>query len=198
MPYRKGVVSPDPKVSASEGMGGSVPSKVMPRGLARYGRGPTFKSADDGAQGNTGEQRVCKAKGQGADVVTAKVLGPLGGEVMGVLWRRSQASVGEIEADLNRLRSKPLSYKTVLTICGPLETRGLVGHEKIGRAYHYRPLLTERDLLASEAHRQVADLMERFGSLAVSGFLAEMGPNFESLHNLKRLYADEDNEDSNL
>lgn len=124
-------------------------------------------------------------------LVTAKVLGPLAAAVMGILWRRSRASVGEIEADLNAARGKTLSYKTVLTICTRLETRGLLAHDQAGRAYHYRPLLTEKELLAREARRQVSELMERFGDLAISGFLDELGAAPGQLARLAKILGDE-------
>lgn len=124
--------------------------------------------------------------------MAARILGPLGAAVMGVLWRRSAANVGEIEAELNESRTKALSYKTVLTICARLEERGLLSHVKEGRAYRYRPLVSATELLASEARKQVAVLMERFGDLAVSTFLEEVETNPDHLRALERLLEESD------
>ena|SRR5688572_24369517 len=62
--------------------------------------------------------------------------------VMSVLWRLQTATVGDVVDALRKKRT--VSYSTVQTILRILETKGYVAHEKVGRAFVYRPLVDER------------------------------------------------------
>ena len=56
---------------------------------------------------------------------------------MAVLWDLESATVAEVNERLD----DDLAYNTVLTILRILESKGLAGREKDGRAHRYRPLL---------------------------------------------------------
>ena len=62
--------------------------------------------------------------------------------VMGVLWRLQTATVGDVVDALRKKRT--VSYSTVQTILRILETKGYVAHEKVARAFVYRPVVDER------------------------------------------------------
>ena len=62
--------------------------------------------------------------------------------VMGVLWQRGRVTVGDVVAALKRKR--PVTYSTVQTVLRILEAKGYVAHEKVARAFVYRPLIDER------------------------------------------------------
>lgn len=62
-------------------------------------------------------------------------------ELMEVLWRKGEASVGEIVEGLPEER---LAYSSVLTVMRILEQKGYVTHEKEGRAFIYRPLVDQQ------------------------------------------------------
>lgn len=64
-------------------------------------------------------------------------------EVLKVLWLQENATVQEIRDTLEEDGVK-LAYTTVLTILQIMDRKGLVGHKKIGKAYHYFPRL-QRD-----------------------------------------------------
>ena len=51
-------------------------------------------------------------------------------DVMAVLWEQGSATVNEV----NERLEDELAYTTVLTILRILEEKGLVGHDKEGRA----------------------------------------------------------------
>jgi BlaI family transcriptional regulator, penicillinase repressor len=59
--------------------------------------------------------------------------------VMAVLWERRTSTVADVVAALEQ--KSPVSYSTVQTILRILETKGYVAHEKIARAFLYRPLV---------------------------------------------------------
>jgi BlaI family transcriptional regulator, penicillinase repressor len=58
------------------------------------------------------------------------------------LWRRGEATVQDVQQDLDR----PLAQSTVATLLGRMEKRGLVTHRVAGRQYVYRSLVTEPDV----------------------------------------------------
>jgi predicted transcriptional regulator len=86
------------------------------------------------------------------------MLGPLEAEVMKIIWVRGTALVSEIEEILNRRRNVPLAYKTVLTICTRLGEKGVLSHEKEGRAFRFYPTMTESEFVAAQASKATAAL----------------------------------------
>ena len=60
---------------------------------------------------------------------------------MSVLWDLGTATVAEV----NERLEDDLAYNTVLTVLRILESKGLVGHIKEGRAHHYHPLLAREE-----------------------------------------------------
>ena len=81
-------------------------------------------------------------------------------DVMSVLWDLGSATVNEVSAQLD----DDLAYTTVLTVLRILESKGLVGHEREGRAHRYHPLLARR-----EAGRSVLDRLREKGLLRLHG-----------------------------
>jgi predicted transcriptional regulator len=91
-------------------------------------------------------------------------------EVMGALWKRGQATVHELMADLD----KDVAYTTVLTLVRILEQKGYATHRSHpdgGRAHLYLPAVEEAGVRRSH----VRDLVDRlFGGKAealVTGLL---------------------------
>lgn len=62
--------------------------------------------------------------------------------VMAVLWQRQTATVGDVVVALKRKR--PVTYSTVQTILRILETKGYLTHDKVERAFVYRPVVDQR------------------------------------------------------
>ena len=60
--------------------------------------------------------------------------------VMGVLWERHAATVADV---VGALKKRPVTYSTVQTILRILETKGYVAHDKVARAFVYRPLVDQ-------------------------------------------------------
>ena len=57
-------------------------------------------------------------------------------EILKILWQREKATVREI-CDVLRPAGGELAYTTVLTLLQIMEQKGLVGHDQVGKAYHY-------------------------------------------------------------
>ena len=74
-------------------------------------------------------------------------------EVMQVIWRLGSASVGAVQAVLERT----LAYTTVQTMLNILERKGKLRRELQGRAYVYSAKVTEAKALG----QGVSDLIDR-------------------------------------
>ena len=62
-------------------------------------------------------------------------------DCMRMLWALDEGTVHEVRARL--LPERPLAYTTVMTVMSSLRLKGMVGREKRGRAFVYRPLVLE-------------------------------------------------------
>jgi predicted transcriptional regulator len=116
-----------------------------------------------------------------------EMLGPLEAEVMEIIWMRGTALVSEVEEILNRRRTAPLAYKTVLTICTRLSEKGVLDHEKEGRAFRYYPTMTQPEFVAAQASKASKALLRRFGDVALSSFVDEVAADPEQLAVLRSL-----------
>lgn len=61
-------------------------------------------------------------------------------EVMKVLWSMEDATVGDVQEELEPQR--PLAYTTVMTVLDRLTRKHVVTRRKQGRGYVYRPALS--------------------------------------------------------
>ena len=81
--------------------------------------------------------------------------------IMQILWDRSEATLSEIRAALER--DRPTAATTVATVLSRLEQAGSVGHRDGDRARIYLPKIPRSDLQRSQA----ASLVDRlFGGRA--------------------------------
>ncbi|MDR1726992.1 MAG: BlaI/MecI/CopY family transcriptional regulator [Acidobacteriota bacterium] len=77
-------------------------------------------------------------------------------QIMKVVWNLGSATVKEVCASICQI--KPTAYTTILTLMGILEEKGALVHERVGRAYVYKPLLSKRQATKN----QVSDVIARF------------------------------------
>jgi predicted transcriptional regulator len=90
---------------------------------------------------------------------------------MAVLWRLKTASVGEVVNAINQARR--VTYSTVQTMLRILETKGYVTHDKIARAFVYRPLVDEHQARRRALRHLVSRLFEGSPSLLVLNVLQD-------------------------
>jgi predicted transcriptional regulator len=107
---------------------------------------------------------------------------------MSVLWQRHTATVGDVVAALKKRR--PVSYSTVQTILRILEEKGYVTHEKIARAFLYRPRVDERQARRRALRHMVSRLFNGSPSLLVLNVLEDDQIEPEELSRLKKLIED--------
>ena len=92
-------------------------------------------------------------------------------EVMAILWRIHPASVGDIVAALNERRA--VTYSTVQTMLRILETKGYVTHDKVARAFIYKPVVDERQARLRALRHLVRRLFDGSPSLLVLNVLED-------------------------
>jgi predicted transcriptional regulator len=105
--------------------------------------------------------------------------------VMGILWQLGTATVADVVAALKKKRV--VSYSTVQTILRILETKGYVAHEKLARAFVFRPLVDERLARRRALKHLVARLFNGSASLLVLNVLEDDQIDPDELQLLKKL-----------
>lgn len=102
--------------------------------------------------------------------------GELEGEVLAALWA---ADGPLVPADVQAAVGGDLAYTTVTTILVRLHDKGVIEREKVGRAYAYRPVVAETDIVAGQVRR----LLERGNSrtAVLQGLVEGLAPGDEKL-----------------
>ena len=108
--------------------------------------------------------------------------------VMSVLWQRETATVGDVVAVLTQEPGSDL--QPVQTILRILETKGYVTHEKVARAFVYRPAVDERQARQRALKHLVARLFNGSPSLLVLNVLEDEAIDRTELRRLKKLIRD--------
>jgi BlaI family penicillinase repressor len=113
--------------------------------------------------------------------------------IMTVLWDKERATVGDV---VTALRAKyPAAYSTVQTMLRILESKGYVKHEKMGRAFNYRPLVDQRQARRRALSHLVSRLFDNSHSLLVLNVLEDDRIDPAELERLKKLIQDAGQED---
>ena len=105
--------------------------------------------------------------------------------VMAVLWQLETATVGGVVAALAPERT--VSYSTVQTILRILEDKGYVAHDKIARAFIYRPVVDARQARRRALRHLATRLFNGSPSLLVMNVLHDEEMDPEELQRLKKL-----------
>ena len=107
---------------------------------------------------------------------------------MAILWDRQTATVGDVVVSLAKLR--PVSYSTVQTILRILEEKKYVAHDKVARAFIYRPRVDERQARRRALRHLAGRLFNGSPSLLVLNVLHDEEMDPDELRRLKKLIAD--------
>jgi predicted transcriptional regulator len=105
--------------------------------------------------------------------------------VMAVLWRLGRATVSEVAGALTR--GRPLTYSTVQTMLRILENKGYVTHEKVVRAFVYRPIVDERQARRRALRHLVSRLFNGSPSLLVLNVLEDEKLDKRELERVKKM-----------
>ena len=105
--------------------------------------------------------------------------------VMAVLWQLRTATVGDVVAALAPERA--VSYSTVQTILRILEDKAYVEHDKVARAFMYRPVVDERQARRRALRHLATRLFNGSPSLLVMNVLSDDEMDPDELQRLKKL-----------
>ena len=108
--------------------------------------------------------------------------------VMAVLWENQRATVADVVRALSKRRV--VSYSTVQTILRILETKGYVAHDKVARAFIYRPVVDERQARRRALRHLVSRLFKGSPGLLVLNVLEDERIDPDELRQLKKLIED--------
>ena len=87
-------------------------------------------------------------------------------QIMDIIYRQSEATVSEVHQAL----PDPPGYSSVRALMGVLEDKGLVKHKKRGRAYLYRPTISQNQARDSA----LKHVMQTFFDGSVAGVVASL------------------------
>jgi BlaI family transcriptional regulator, penicillinase repressor len=112
-------------------------------------------------------------------------------DIMRVLWDRGSATV----ADVHRaLAARGLAQATISTLLRRLEKKGVIAHDKVGREYAYRPLLSmdaaKRSLVTGMTKRMLPDTVPAL----IQALWKKRRISAEELAEVKALIADKERE----
>ena|SRR5262245_6362347 len=108
--------------------------------------------------------------------------------IMSVLWQRGTGTVSDVVAALKKKR--PVTYSTVQTILRILEDKGYVSHEKVARAFIYRPRVDERQARRRALRHLVSRLFNGSMGQLVLNVLEDGQIDAEEWKRLKKMIED--------
>jgi len=89
-------------------------------------------------------------------------------------------------AEVQAAMGGDLAYTTVMTILVRLHGKGLIERTKAGRAYAYRPVVAESEVVADQVRRLLAHGSDR--AAVLQGFIDGLRPEDEAM--LRAMLAD--------
>jgi len=106
-------------------------------------------------------------------------------ELMTILWRINEGSVGDVMEHLPKERN--LAYTSVSTILRILEQKGILAPRKEGRGHIYKPLLRKADYEAKAVNHVVDRVFDGTPVALVKQLLDSGKLNSQDLLDLKAL-----------
>jgi predicted transcriptional regulator len=102
--------------------------------------------------------------------------GELENAVLAALWASNDAMV---PADVQAAVGGDLAYTTVMTILVRLHEKGVIERSKTGRAFAYRPVVAEADVVADHVRRLLDQGQDR--AAVLQGLLDGLEPRDEQV-----------------
>ena len=105
-------------------------------------------------------------------------------QIMQIIWRLEKCYVNDI---LEAIKDSKPAYTTVSTIVRLLENKGFVGHELIGRAHLYYPLISKTSYRKSSFKQMMVGYFENNYHTLTNFFTKEEDLSLEQLEEIQRL-----------
>lgn len=88
------------------------------------------------------------------------VLGHLELSILEILWQRGESAVRDIVEMLNKGDDPPRAYTTAMTTLDRLYKKGILGRNKVDRAFVYSPLLSKKEFERRRAQSLISGLLQ--------------------------------------
>jgi len=109
-------------------------------------------------------------------------------QVLAVLWERGPSSVHAVRNAMPDGKNR--AYTTVLSVMQNLEKKGLVGHEPLGQANIYRPLVKRHQVLRPLMKGLLSNLFGGSPAQAVQCLLDSTRVDDAELAQIRKVIAD--------
>lgn len=116
----------------------------------------------------------------------SRVLGELEQGVMELLWEVAPLAVREVQG---RVAEGRLAYTTVMTTLDRLYKKGLLGRDKVGLAFVYRPAIDRHEYQRRIVEAAVGPLLEHGARAVLAAFVDVAAENEDHLRHLEELIA---------
>jgi predicted transcriptional regulator len=96
-----------------------------------------------------------------------RFFGPLEAKIMEILWTSLTAmTIKDVQQKLDE--DKAINFNTVMTVMNRLVDKGILQKQSVARSFHYKPVVTIEEFMETQSKELTFDLIEQFGSLAVT------------------------------
>lgn len=82
-------------------------------------------------------------------------VGPLEAEILSLIWELGSATVKDVHDRILADPNRELAYTSVTTVLRRLTEKGWLACDKQGKAFYWRPLLTQQQAQMIKAHEQL-------------------------------------------
>lgn len=97
-------------------------------------------------------------------------LGPLEAEILDILWQLGTTSATAIHNQILEDIDRDLTYSSVATVLRRLETKGWIAKRRVGRAYHWEPLLSADSAKVLRSHEHLHQFLAASNPDIVAAF----------------------------
>ncbi|MBT9312389.1 BlaI/MecI/CopY family transcriptional regulator [Leptothoe kymatousa] len=97
-------------------------------------------------------------------------LGPLEAEILEILWQLEVASGTAIHEYILADIDRDLTYSSVATVLRRLEQKGWIAKRRVGRAYHWEPLLSANNAKVLQSHERLQEFLAASNPDIVAAF----------------------------
>ena len=118
-------------------------------------------------------------------MATTAELGPLEMRVLGLVERRGAATVGDVQAELER-EGEALAYTTVMTVLARLHEKGAIRRRREGRRFVYSATRSTEALKARIVKRVRSSLFGGRGTAPLTALLDASELSRDELRELRR------------
>lgn len=109
-------------------------------------------------------------------------------DIMSILWQEGSGTVAEVKDEL----ADDAGYTTVLKMLQILEEKGLVRHEREGRAYRYYPMVAQEEAGGHALRRIVDKIFQGSAELAMARLVRDTTLDPEEIQRVRALLDEAD------